>query len=81
MADAIPTRMSTLDHRYDSNLAQRLIVNVDDVEQEQVISYDVEEGVVVRYLTVGGEVVVNRDTGDLITEEVRGEVVVVLKPI
>jgi hypothetical protein len=82
MRQAIPTRMSAYDHNYDPEFARRLMISLDDIEQSDVIAYDVECGIVTRYAKDDrGNVVVSEASGELITEEARGEVVVILRPI
>jgi len=80
MRHAIPTRMSVHDLTFDPEFARRLIISLDDVEQHQVIAYDVDSGTVTRYVTdaAGNPIAV---AGELVTEDKHGDVVVILKPI
>ena len=80
MRHAIPTRMSVHDLHFDPEFARRLIISLDDVEQHQVIAYDVDAGLITRYATddAGQPIAV---AGELVTEDKHGEVVVILKPI
>jgi hypothetical protein len=82
MGKATPTRLSAYDLNYDPEFARRLIISLDDVERTDVVAYDVECGIVTRYAKDGaGNLKVCRATGEAITEEARGEVVVILKPV
>lgn len=80
MRKAIPTRMSVHDLDYDPEFARRLIITLDDVEQQQVLAYDIEDGKITRYATgTKGDLIVANDS--LSTEDVHGNVVVLLKPV
>ncbi len=79
--DAIPTRYSVYDLDFDAAFANRLAISVNDIHQPFVVAYDIDAGTVVRYVTdAAGHLFIDRDTKQVVTEEVRGEVVVVLKP-
>lgn len=60
-------------------LAPRLRVFVDDVEQSNILEYNVPLGRVVRYRTKDGEIVVDREEGEGLLETLHGVVTVELR--
>ncbi|MHA0333674.1 hypothetical protein [Sphingomonas aquatilis] len=75
-APRIPCRLSVRSADYDHVLGSSLTVRVDGVEQRNVISYDVDAGVVRRYREVAGHYVFDPDTEDAVEEDVHGTVTV-----
>ncbi|WP_397586666.1 hypothetical protein [Sphingobium fuliginis] len=78
MTDTIPRRMSVDDETVDWSIAPHLSISVDGVEQQQVISYDIDAGLIVKFAMDGeGKAVVRDD--ERVTEEVRGVVTVTMR--
>ncbi|EPR14204.1 hypothetical protein M527_29285 [Sphingobium indicum IP26] len=78
MPDTIPRRMSVDDETVDWSIAPRLSISVDGVVQDQVISYDMDAGLVVKFaVDADGKAIVGDD--ELVREEVRGVVTVTMR--
>lgn len=78
-ASCIPCRLSVRSADYGHDLGASLTIRVDGVEQRNVISYDVDAGVVRRYREVAGHYVFDPDTEDAVEEDIRGIVTVTLR--
>jgi hypothetical protein len=76
----LPVRLSVHDQDIDWHLAHRLIIKVDGVEQAKVVSFDTEAGTVTRLmLNDAGEIMVDQEAEEPMTETVTGTVTVDLR--
>lgn len=76
-----PVRYSVSMPHFDPEVGRRLMIKLDGVEQDKVIGYDAENGLLIRYVCDdGGDYKLNEARDDVLRETVEGTVTVEWKP-
>ena len=80
MTEAPPRRLSIHDEDWDPAVSSKLDILLDGELQNEVISYNTDEGWLVRNVTKDGQLVIDPDTHRLVREKVEGKVEVRWQP-